>query len=98
MMQIFQDIEAALSGHADIQNDDVPILFCNLLDRFLSRFCFPEYDGRERLAKGFLEPPANDWMIVGNKDFHRTVTWRVRGAGAESSGSLWYRNQLLPLS
>jgi len=41
-MQVIQDVKPAFSGHADVQNDDIPLLAAYILERFLCGFRFPE--------------------------------------------------------
>jgi hypothetical protein len=46
-MQVIQDIKPAFSGHADVQNNDIPILAAHMLERFLCSFRFPKgYPGK----------------------------------------------------
>ena len=81
--QVLQDIEAASSGHANVKNDDIPILLAHTLDRFLCRVCFPEGHFGKCFADGLPEPAAKDGMIIGNQHSHLKP---CPGGGAGGSG------------
>src|SRR5258708_11007700 len=58
------------SRHADVQNDDIPVLATHVLERFLCRFRFPKSHPGKCFTQGLCEPPAKDRMVVSNKNSH----------------------------
>src|SRR2546423_1055720 len=82
-LQVIQDIETAFSGHADVHNDNFPILAAHTFDRVVCRLGFSEGYFRKCFADGFPEPAAKNGMIVGDQDSHLESKL---GRGDENNG------------
>src|ERR1700674_2368088 len=67
-MQVIQDIKPAFPGHADVQNDDIPVLATHMVERFLGRFRFPKGHPGKFFTKRLRQPPAKDCVVVSNKN------------------------------
>src|SRR5260370_33445602 len=69
-MQVIQDVKPAFSGHADVQNDDIPVLAKHVVERFLCGSCFSEAYPGECFTKSFGEPSAKNCVVVSTQNSH----------------------------
>src|SRR5579859_1501765 len=69
-LQIAQDIEPAFSGHADIQDDDFPVVRADARKRFFRGFCFAEGNLGKSFANGFFQSTPKYRVIICYQDSH----------------------------
>src|SRR5438067_2510384 len=69
-LQVTQDIEPAFSGHADVQNDDFPIVLAHAGQRFFRGLRFAKDSLGKSFANGLFEPAAKNSMVICYQDSH----------------------------
>ncbi len=87
-LHIIEDVEAAFSGHADIQNDDVPRVTPDKLQRLRGRFRFAKDHSRECLRQRLSQAPAKHGVVVSDQNPHVARFLQRSREQEESSASL----------
>src|SRR5215472_7191063 len=69
-MQVTQYVQPAFPRHTDVQNDYIPVLPTNILERFLRRTRLSKSHPGKCFRKGLSQASAHNGVIVGDENSH----------------------------
>ena len=72
-LYLAQDVDSAAAGHTHIEDDEGPILFPDLFERFQRSLRLRKRHFAQGARKQLLQSRSNHGVIVGNKDFGHSL-------------------------